>query len=152
MQLFECSIYTFSQEIFNRRVQSISFTTLHEGELTILHGHEDAMFFLQPGKINMQMRDVHSKEKDEHNKEQHAYDIYAKNDVTQTHRSFYNGVGYAKIEHGKVSIFAFPILAHGALNKEMEEKIAAFGEYGYKCLSGWHFKGQKAEKAEKKDA
>ncbi len=129
MQLFECTICTFSHQVLDRRVQSVKFVTLHDGEVVVMHGHESTTFFLCPGKITVQMREPHAKDN------KHAYDIYSKS--AEGVRTFCNGYGYVKIEDGKLYIFAFPIFMESELSKEVEEQMKNFGGYGTNCWIAW---------------
>jgi|GEM_PF-3279730 len=130
--IFDCGIFTFSNEVFNRKVQSVQLITLEDGEITILAGHEDARFFLRAGKITIKMRDVKDTKNAKH--DGHGFDLYAKREST---RVFYNGSGYVEICKNQLHIFAFPVLSEDALNKETKNQISAFGKYGKQCLDIW---------------
>lgn len=130
--IFDCSIFTFSNEVFNRKVQSVQLITLDDGEITILAGHEDAKFFLRAGKITIKMRDMKDAKNVKH--DGHGFDLYAKRESV---RVFYNGSGYIEIRKNQLFIFAFPIFSEDVFNKEVENQISTFGEYGKHCLDTW---------------
>lgn len=134
MELFECTIFTFSNQVLKVKAQHVKFQTLHEGEITILPGHENKKFILSAGKILVQMPE--SKIKGTHDisdADIHTKD-YAKTKDLRV-RSYYNGPGYGRFNDGILDIFAFPILQEH--DENLEKQLESLGAYGVQLKESW---------------
>lgn len=134
MQEFDCKIRTFTKDVLHRKIQSISFDVqaqgtqtsldkeyaplepkvfVQSGQVTILPGHEESMFLINPGKIIVHIKDVP--------------------------RIYLCGSGYVQIKPESIEIFAFPVMLE-AQQAEMLDELAKLGEYGLQCAAQWQVK------------
>ncbi len=107
-RLFDLHISTIGREIFNKKVISVQFSSLNEGNVDIHIGHENMEWLLEKGKIIVTVRLNMLKEHLQ--AELNRKNISADDTFQENTKIFLNGMGVAKMQDNVLTIFAFPIV------------------------------------------